>query len=302
MKQLLGSGRLHLQSFPLTLESTAIDCIAELFERDSDGVFIELEHFFCVERDLTQLSDDDVAAYFRAIVFTKLHDGLFALYRENDPVLSKILRNVKAEIQKNSSFEIIQSLGISIIACRTLDERFHLQEVQLETVERHFGDTVRDSTSIGDYLRAFQQMMAREKDIRPSFPLIDFCVAIKRHMMHRKIPLTTVLSSDESTFHHDATILIDQAVAHMRKQLHERYVNKNKLSELHFNSYMEAISSLVYDTFILSDGSEKKYGEYLQQQLPTITYEEYRLYHRKQFEYMAKLVKKEVRERLRELL
>ncbi|MEW5800456.1 MAG: hypothetical protein AB1728_15785, partial [Bacteroidota bacterium] len=72
--------------------------------------------------------------------------------------------------------------------------------------------------------------------------------------------------------------------------------------EEHFTAYTEAISRMVKDTFLLNDGSEKKYGEYLQQQLPTITYEEYRVHHRKQFEYMAKLIKKEVRERLKELL
>lgn len=302
LKQLLASGRLHLQSFPFSLESTAIDCTAELFERDSEGVFIELEHFFCTERDVNTLTDDDIIAHFRALVFTKLHDGIFALYRENDPVLSKILRNIKGAIRRNNSLEVTQSLGLSMIACLSLEERFHLQEVRLETVERYFGDTVRDVTSIGDYLRAFQQMLMQEKDIRPSFPLIDFCVAIKRHMMLHKIPFTIVLASDESLFQHDAIVLIEDAVAHVRIRLHERYVKKKKLTEAHFASYMEAISSMVYDTFVLSDGSEKKYGEYLQQQLPSVSYDEYRLHHRKQFEYMAKLIKKEVRERLRELL
>lgn len=302
LKQLLGSGRLHLQSFPLSLESTAIDCIAELFERDDDNVFVELEHFFCVEHNLDELIDDDLIAYFRALIFTKLNDGIFSLYRETDPVLSKILRNVKSAIQKNKCFTISQLLGISVIHYRVDEERSHLPEVQLETVELYFKNNVREATSVTQYLRAFEQLLLTEKNFRPAFPLIDFCVAIKRHMIQYQAPMSKVISNDESLFQRDAAMLIDETLLHAREQLYERYVLKNKLSEEYFTAYTEAISCMVKDTFLLNDGSEKKYGEYLQQQLPTITYEEYRVHHRKQFEYMAKLIKKEVRERLKELL
>jgi hypothetical protein len=79
LRQLISSGRLHLQLFPLTLESTAIDCIAELFERDTDGRFIELKEFFVGPRSVELISDDKAVVYFHSLVFSKLRDGLFWL-------------------------------------------------------------------------------------------------------------------------------------------------------------------------------------------------------------------------------
>jgi hypothetical protein len=95
---------------------------------------------------------------------------------------------------------------------------------------------------------------------------------------------------------------VDNALLEIRKNLYERYVTKNKLGQAQFTAYMNAIDQMVQDAFLRNDGNEKNYGEYLQQHLPNISYEEYREHHRKQFEYMTKLAKKAVRERLKELL
>lgn len=302
LKQLLASGKLYLQSFPLSLESTALDCIAELFERDSEGVFIELEHFFCVEHHLNELSDDDLIAYFRSLIFTKLHDGIFSLYRENDPVLSKILRNVKSAVQKSNCFVITQVLGMSVIAYRAKEDRKHLPEIPLEKIEQYFNRNVSKANNVQPYLRVIEQMLNDEKEYSTTLSLIDVCVAIKRHLIQCHSPLSETALKEDPFLYEDATLLIDKTLLYLRKQLYKRFVIKNKLSEKHFSAYINAISCMVKDTFLLNDGTEKRYGDYLQQQLPEITYDEYRLLHRKQFEYMAKLIKKEVRERLRELL
>jgi len=302
LKQLIASGRLHLQSFPLTIESTAIDCIAELFERDSDGVFIELEHFFSVEHDLDLLTDDDVTALFRSLVFTKLHDGIFTLYRENDPVLSKILRNMKIALRQSTTLRVEQYLGMAMVVYASDEDRMHLPAHSIETVEQCFAKSLRGVKHITQYLAAFEHLISTSLDSRNMFSLIDLCVCIKRHIMNHQIPLNDALSMEGLLFDQDAVTLVESALKHIRKDLYQRYVAKKKLNEEEFTGYMNAIDHMIRDTFLHSDGSEKNYGEYLQHHLPEISYTEYREYHRKQFEYMVKLSKKAVRERLRELL
>ncbi len=302
LKQLISSGKLHLQSFPITLESTAIDCIAELFERDSDGVFIELEHFFCVERDLKLLMDDDIIAHYRSLVFTKLHDGIFRLYRENDPVLSKIIRNVKSSIELHPKFTIKHILGISVLKYISNDDRTHFPELSVEAVEVHFAENVHNGNHIKEFIVSFEKLMSESTDAGDTFSLIDFCVCIKRHFMRHQVPLNIVLTTDSILFNNDANTLIENTLHEIRQNLYDRYVVRQRLDEQYFTAYMNAIDHMVRDTFLQSDGSEKNYGEYLRQYLPSISYEEYREHHRKQFEYMAKLTKKAVRERMKELL
>ncbi len=302
LKQLLASGRLHLQSFPVTLESTAIDCIAELFERDSDGTFVELDHYFTVEHDLTQLTDDDIIAMFRGLVFTKLNDGLFSLYRENDPVLSKIIRNLKIAVTRSKDCSLHQSLGITMIVVECDEDRTVLPELTMERMEQHVSDELRGNCSSTEFIVSVKKLITVSGDVRNSVSLIDLAVCMKRHMLRYQIPLRDVMMGDESLFTADAASLIDETILQMKKQLAVRYVSTQKMGQPQFTGYIQAIEMMTKDTFLRSDVSEKKYGEYLQEQFPELTYEEYRRDHRKQFEYMAKLVKKAVRERLKELL
>jgi hypothetical protein len=302
LKQLMASGRLHLQSFPVSLDSTALDCIAELFERDAEGVFIELEQYFTVEHDLAQLSDDDIIAMMRSLVFTKLSDGLFALYRENDPVLSKIIRNIKLAVEKTNGLSLDRILGVTVIRTECLDDRMHGAELTVEELESRFSETLSGPRTSQEYLASWRDHILGDRSLRDTVSLIDMAVCMKRHMLQYQVSLHQVIMEDAVLFEADASVLIDAALRQVQADLHGRYVKRNKLDEHVFHAYMKAIAEMTNDTFLRSDGSERKYGEYLQDHIPGLSYEDYRRDHRKQFEYMAKLVKKAVKQRLKELL
>ncbi|NUN69837.1 MAG: hypothetical protein HUU02_09020 [Bacteroidetes bacterium] len=302
LKQLMASGRLHLQSFPVTLESTALDCIAELFERDAEGRFIELEQYFTVEHDADGLADDELIAMLRSLVFTKLNDGLFALYRENDPVLSKIIRNIKLAAEKAGGVTVDRILGIPVLRVDCGEDRTPGTEVTLEDLEARFSETLHGTRSTGEYLLSLKEHLLGNKDLRDTVSLIDCAVCIKRHMLQYQVSLHQVMMEDATLFEGDASVLIDGTLRRMEQELAGRYVRKNRLDQHSFHAYMRAIAAMTKDTYLRSDGNERKYGEYLQEHLPGLTYDEYRQHHRKQFEYMATLVKKAVKQRLKELL
>ena len=111
LKQMIASGRLHLGSFQIALEGIAFDCIAELLERDSEGRFPELEEYFTGDLDLQDLEDFELEDHFRALVFTKVADGVFRLYRDNDPLLARIIRNLKAAVRADPAFRQVDRLA-----------------------------------------------------------------------------------------------------------------------------------------------------------------------------------------------
>lgn len=82
---------------------TALDCIAEMFERDEDGNFLELHLFFSTERDIEKCPGEVTLSDFRSLVYSKLNDGIFRLYREYDPVykrFGKINERVLEELSR----------------------------------------------------------------------------------------------------------------------------------------------------------------------------------------------------------
>lgn len=303
LRQLLASGRLHLQSFPITVESTAIDCIAELFERDSYGVFIELEHFFSVDHDLNLLSDDEIVSYFRSLVFTKLNDGIFRLYRENDPVFSKILRNLKIALEKNSDISTVERFGMTFLLFSSDDGRnSHLPEYPLEELEKEIAKRFRQGDPSGNFLSVIRAVLTEQDQYRQMYSLFDCTVLLKRISALHKISMEKIFDVEQQLMEQDIQSVVERTLCHIKTNLFKRYVQSGKFTNEKFVHYFSAIEGIVIDTFVRSDGSEKSYDQYLRHYIIDLTYDDYRMNHRVQFEYMTKLAKKAVREQLKELL
>ncbi|MFH0992044.1 MAG: hypothetical protein V1799_18720 [bacterium] len=303
LRQLINSGRVHLQSLPVRLESVALDCIAEVFERDEESRFIELEDFFSEDRDLNSLSPDDALFHFRTFVFRKLSDGIFRMYRENDPILSKILRNLKLAVGKMRGLQIIERFGELFIVFDVSNERREQQaEYPIVELERDFARVVGKALSAGEYLRIFSRLFSQNKECRNFFALTDLAIVVKRTIVRRQAELGEATISGDSSTSVDLTNLFEESFAVLIKDLRVRYVLSGKLDETTFEAYGSALKDLLEDTFILSNGSECEYYDYLQRHSQELTRADYLRLHRTKFEYMAKLAKKAVRDRLVELL
>lgn len=303
LKQLIGSGRLHLQSFPLTVESIAFDCIAELFERDAEGNFIELQHFFAGDRHPQHCSPDSLLIFYRSLVFTKLNDGIFRLYRENDPVFSKILRNIKNALDRIPDIVVDERFGLSYLifsSDRNVDA--HLPEMPLEYLESSLTGRFRNGDSSQVFLQKLKEIIIAQPDYRSTLSLYDCALLLKRASAFHKVPLDDIFRNDDSLLGQDIHSIVERGLQWIHQDLERRYVHNGKFSQEEFLQYYSAIREIIRDTFIRSDGSEKSYDQYLQQFNTDLTYDDYREHHRVHFEYMVKLAKKAVKERLKELL
>jgi hypothetical protein len=303
LRQLISSGRLHLQSFPVRLESVALDCIAEVFERDADGRFVEIEDFFSADRDLGSLKPDDALYHFRTFLFRKLSDGIYRMYRENDPVLSKILRNLKLAVGRSKDVYLVERFGELFVIFGTECESGGEQtEYPFDELERDFASVAGSAKAAGEHLQRFVWLFSRHPEYRSFFALTDLAVIMKRTLVKsHDDPADSIVSGDEAPSV-DLKAMVHESYGLLLKNLWNRYVSSGKLDETTFNAYGFALKDLLEDTFILSNGSECEYFDYLQRHSPELTRADYLHHHRTKFEYMAKLAKKAVRDRLVELL
>lgn len=94
LRKKASGGRLNPSFFGLSIEDLATDLIADLFQRDEKGVFVQITKYFR-KLDCENLLEEELMGYTRQLVFSKVTEQLCRLYRQHDPALAKVLRNLK---------------------------------------------------------------------------------------------------------------------------------------------------------------------------------------------------------------
>lgn len=299
LRQLMNSHRLHLQSFQISAEGAAFDCLAELFQRDGEGRFVEILDYFGDAAELEALTETEVIHRFEILVFRKLQDGIFRLYRENDPVLSKILRSIKQAVAADAAFVKHERFG-QLVVSRGTDEplydrpEFPPEELEKELFGEGTGRTVRQLFS------SLFIILNRQSAYRRMIPLITAAMIIKRVMVSGRVPVSALSTPEEEMISNDIRQIVTTAIGIAMEELRERYVVTGKLRNEDFLRYQHALSRLLIDTFVHNDGTEQSQHDYLRESYGVLSVEEYREQHRSHFEYMIRLAKRRVKEELRD--
>jgi hypothetical protein len=302
LRQLIASGKLHLTSFHIPLEGMAFDCIAELMERDPAGRFPELEDYFAGCLDWRNLQDDQLEDHLRALVFTKVADGIFRLYRENDPILARIIRNLKSAVRSDSGIRQLDRLALTyVFTCDPSELNEHYPEYPLDQLECEAAGSVNEKSSAREFLHAILCILNSQDEFRRFYSLMDLALLAKRLRLRRHTALRTDFEIDDALLEADAKATIEKSFADVSQRLRKRYVDSGKIAPEVFRNYAMALREMVLDTFLQNDGGLLSHPQYLQLFMPDLTQEEYRQSHRTHFEYMAKLSKNMVKRDLREL-
>ena len=131
------SGYLLPHLFGLTLEDLALDCFADLFQRDENGSFKLLRQYFrTVEWE--EMNDNDVYIVLRRLIFSKVNEGLFRRYREADPTLAKIIRNIKDAVKADEELTLTRHNGSSWLIVSKNESDLNNQPIApVEVLEAH---------------------------------------------------------------------------------------------------------------------------------------------------------------------
>ncbi|MBX3006805.1 MAG: hypothetical protein KF816_02140 [Melioribacteraceae bacterium] len=292
LSQLISSRKISFAIQPHTISSIALDCIAEIFERDENNNFIELINYFDGDRSVDGNSDEQIMIHFRMLVFSKLKDGIFRIYREYDPVTSKILRNIKLIAKSNEQIIFLERFGDTFLSMSNIELDEHLPEFPSEELESILISRVHKKENIKKLLIELLQILAESDRYRKFYSLIDIALLLKDLFLKLELPVTSYYNYDNSLMNTDIKTIVERSILEIRNELEYKYFTKNKIEKELFDSFIEAIIEMLNDTYILNDGIEISHYDYLKKLNPAYSYEEYRNKHRIKFEYMVKLSKK----------
>lgn len=299
LTQLLKNQKITFDIYPHTINSVALDCIAEIFEMDDENRFPELMIYFSNERDPNKVTEEQTLINFRTLVFSKLNDGIFRIYHENDPITSKIIRNIKLALKNSGSVKTFERLGETFISS-SAPINFHLPPFPHQELESELIHLLHKRVNIKTTLSELCRLLEGNNLCRNFISLLDAALIIKS--IYLKIDSVSPVSftMDNDLLEMDVKKIVENSMVEINLLMKEKYLFKKKLTEIEFTSYMNAISQLLTNTYIFNDGVNSSYFDYLKENLPDLTYDEYRKKHRIQFEYIAKLSKKRVTENLKD--
>lgn len=282
----------------INLDDVAIDCIAEIFQRNEAGEYVQLRAYFFAVPPAT-CSAEDTLFHLQRLVFSKAQHVLYRLYQEADPPLGKILRNIKAAIQSLGQFTESERFGSTCIAPALCDTLEHLPPLDSEVLERALLGMVRGDEHIPELLGRLSQFLRGQSDNSRILSLMTVASVIRRIYERKQL-----IHAGEPTTEIDITSLDSRAIIlsscrEVKARQGGKYVGNAKLTQDLLAFYFDVIEEGLTRRFVQHDGVDFSFFAELKCHLPGMIQNEYKTEHKAILEYLYRLTLSLVVKRLK---
>lgn len=294
----LRKGSLADYQFGISNEDLALDCIAELYQRDEEGQFVVLEQYFRSAKWET-LDEEGLKIALRRLVFSKVNEGLFRNYREEDPNLAKIIRNIKEATKQDSRVSLVRARDTNWLVVGPPDTQpNHLPLAPAEILEAFLLSVVCNTSNTYKAVSSLADFSAAHPHYCNGYPMSAFAQVLRTSFLGRVV---TDTEHDEAAYEPiEVETAIQRAVNKVRHSLQDSYVRGGKLSLALFDNYVDAVKKILRSTFTLYPDAIDSQFEALQTIMPGLSKDAYMNQHRNILQYLFKLSRTEMLAYLRE--
>jgi hypothetical protein len=291
LRQKMRRGRLQPERFGLSLEDLALDCFADLFQRDDTARFEVLANYFRTI-GVEQTSEEVLAIILRRLIFSKVNEGLFRRYREADASLAKIIRNVKNAVRTVSGIWLIKREGNLWLVAGQDRSIEALPLAPPELLESFLIMSVSDSPQVNRAVSAFRDFVAVHPGYSNGYPLTMFSQALRAAFWRLGLADEHDSHRDEETFlPKEVERAISVATGEVKANMYKSYVEKGKVDAHTFDAYFRAVEDILAAQFVSGARPVTSYYVALQGYLPGLGKNSYHVAHRNIVEYLTKLAR-----------
>jgi hypothetical protein len=290
----IGSGAINPAFFGLSAPDLAVDCVGPLFERDAQGRFVQLHGYYgsllWEERDETEL-----LAFTRRLVFSTIHQQLARLYKETDPSLEKLMRNLRNAIRAGTCLTEERrgdELWVELRGNKEQEQALPL--MPWEYLEGELIPHIHGSTTLKDIIFHVAEILAGQHTYRGSYPFTTLALIVRTAFVR-------VGGVDDAGYRDTGSELTPEEVRHAVQQAtaavtaskHATYVAQGRVDKRTYDAYMDAARAILHAEFVEHDGHDKSYQERLAERIPGMSAADYQQLHRCHLEYLVKLSRQE---------
>lgn len=289
-----GRNSLLLHQIYKNIDDMALDCIADLFERNHNQL-VQLNRYFN-SNEISNLKESEITSKLRRLIFSKVNEGIFRNYRNFDPSLSKIIRNIKRtlEEQKVKGAFYNKELGLICFEPSVIKKPMMADEI----LEAKLFSKLNVINNTVDAINHLKIILISESDYAPQIPLIGFASLLRKLFAHqwlfeKEFNEQSLKLVDEDLSKQDFEFLIERSLSKKKNSLYNTYVVSKKITESDFIKYLTSATEILKSEFV-KDSVKSGYFEHFCSAFPNIEYEEYRNQHRKILEYIVKQVREQL--------
>ncbi len=269
----------------------ATDCIADLFKRNDRGEFVYVRRYFQPYLNVA-LTDEEWLMLLRRLVWNRTKQRLFRIFRERDPESATLWRAVKQFAARRENYGIVEYMGKNWL-CEMKKQCAKIRYIQITEAYASFNvlGLLRPSDSVPKTIaKVFQTIRNNSKDTMAVE--IGELVYIIGSYRNRTQPIVSHIQSPNYDL---MPFEFEQKLEIVKKRIcttiDDNYIRKRKLRTKTAEGMKLALCAMLDD---MGDGGlTNSYFGYLKEYAPFINEKEYRLRLRAQFEYLAKLLKRE---------
>jgi len=285
--------------FGLSLEDIALDCIAGMFKQDHDGNYLEFTLYFKKIAPVEPLSDIDTFIYLRRLIFSQVNHHLFRINQTFDPVLGKIIRNIKLAIAKNTNLTTSTLFNQKIITLTNYNySSDHKLIIPIEFLQIElFSDAIKtpDYSSI---LNKLYLILCVTTEYRKVIYLLDFAMLIRNAKL-MNYEINENASGLEESSEMDVIRILNDTMLKVDYLLQNSYVKKEKMNSSEAEVYSTTVREIIQDVYLNSPPQMDHFYEHLRTHIKNLTKEDYNRSHRTKVEYLVKIAKQEMNKTLK---
>ena len=297
IRKRIAIGKLNLGIMGLREADIVYDCIADLFQRNEQGMFPQIKTFLeeCLG-DVGKSEDENVVIALRRLVAGKVNNNIVRLYSESDPALGKILRNVKLAIERADFFkEVCRFNEIHLIPSH-LDSMLHLPPFPDTLLKQEFSRVALIHDNVPQMLKKLHGVVAGQAEFQRAVRLTSVAILLKEvYTIAWKSDYNAELVEVDGSATFDIHRITNEVCAAVRSDAYATYVGKQKCTAIIFSHYMDVVRDALLAECGLDHVGDGSYYERLRERIPSLTKGAYMKRHRAIVEYLARTARNRLR-------
>jgi hypothetical protein len=281
----------------LSITDLSYDCIAEVFARNEQNKFPQVENFTDVLREpLDVISDNDLFLAFKQFLICIADAQLARLYAQSDPAGAKIHRNIRDTVKNSKIFQMERDYrGLVLKPNIDIDES--LEKYPREELERALFDRIDHQTTTPELLNIIYTILIEQHTYTCSVPLVDIVQIFKK--VYRSDSGVEDASSDlasEGLKQFEIDRVCSQVELSLKEKILLTYLARGKVDRKEAEAMFNTFRELLQD-WCCGEESQTSIFNYFKRYL-SVSEEQYERTYRAKMEYLLKIAREEFAARL----
>jgi hypothetical protein len=283
-----------LSRMDLRMEDAAYDAIADLFAQGSDSSFPVLARWWKSLPPGARSSGDELFHAARKLVIGAVHQRFFQMYRDVDPHLSKIIRNIKLSLKRHPSVKRVVIGNESGLTHRSYSDGSHDRPpVPHELLLPEVFDAISPRATLRDMLGAIGEILHQRDGYRGYVTLVEAAVII-REIYQSESKLNHEPLVPETFSAEEIKSLVDRALNAVCQNTLVRYRQRAALTQKEIHALESALSE-IFRQYYVDGAAERTNYAILKIYMPALTTALYKGKYRTILEYLVRNTKNLIR-------